>query len=99
MTIDELQTLWEKHMDGEFLKFDRVQNKFSQRNDVHAFILLDKLVPDDNTDMVSAAVHDEIWLGIDVKDLLEVITEEQVIELVRCGVRWDSSINCLAMFV
>ncbi len=36
--------LYEKYED-EFLRFERVENKFSQRHDLHAFILLDKIMP------------------------------------------------------
>jgi hypothetical protein len=89
-----LEEMFEKHED-EFLKFDRVQNKRSKRQDLHAFLLLDELVPGDN-DIVSCAEHDEIYLGVDCGELAEVITEEQVIELSRCGVRPGR--DCLCMF-
>lgn len=93
-----LQETWGKHEDGEFLKFERVQNKLANRPDIHAFLLLDKLVPGDS-DMVSAAEHDKIWLNVQVEELAKVATEEQIIELIRCGVRLDSSTDSLAMFV
>ncbi len=96
-----LQEIWDKHSDGdgdEFLKFDRVQNKLANRPDIHAFLLLDKLVPG-TTDMVSAAEHDEIWLAVSPEELEKAATEEQIVELIRCGVRLDSSTDSLAMFV
>ena len=80
----------------EFLKFDRVENKTSQRSDLHAFNLLDKLVPG-TVDMVSAAEHDEIWLEVSPEELAQVATEEQIIELIRCGVRYSR--DGLAMYV
>ena len=70
--------------DAEFLKWDRVESRRSQRPDLHAFLLLDELQPG-NRDMVCAAEHDEFWLGINVERLAEVITSEQCIELQRCG--------------
>jgi hypothetical protein len=88
---------YEKH-EGEFLKFDRVQNKTSGRADLHAFNLLDKLVPG-KIDMVSAAEHDEIWLEVSPDDLAKVATEEQIIDLIRCGVRYDRDTNSLTLFV
>ena len=90
-----IQELWDQYHD-EFLKFDRVENKLSNRPDLHAFLLLDKLVPGTN-DIVSNAQHDEIWLGVDLEDLAKVITPEQVVELIRCGVRVSD--DSLAMFV
>ena len=88
---------YEKYI-GEFLKFAKVENKTSNRADLHAFNLLDKLVPG-TCDIVSAAEHDEIWLAVSPDELAKVATEEQIIELIRCGVRYDRDTDCLAMFV
>ena len=52
---------WERVAGDEFLKFDRVENKRSQRSDLHAFLLLDELFPCDS-DIVNHAEHDQIWL-------------------------------------
>ncbi len=84
--------------DDEFLKFDRIEKKFSERSDLHAFILLSQLVPG-TSDIVSSAEHDEIYLDTDVDELIKVATNEQLRDLVRCGVRYDSEFNCLCMFV
>lgn len=91
-----VQELFEKYED-EYHKFDLVQNKLSQRADLHAFLLLDLIVPG-KCDIVSSAEHDEIWLGVSLEEL-ESATEEQILELIRCGVRLDSSNDALAMFV
>lgn len=88
---------YDKYKD-ELLEFRRVQNKTSKRADLHAFNLLDKLVPGTG-DIVSAAEHDEIWLSVDPMELAASATEEQIIELIRCGVRYDKSTDSLAMFV
>jgi hypothetical protein len=87
---------FEKYND-EFCKFENVQNKLSNRPDLHAFILLDKLVPG-NSDIISASEHDEFYLDIDIQKLEQVITEEQIVDLVRCGVRYDTGYDCLSMF-
>jgi len=85
--------LFEKH-DNEYLKFEHVKNKRSNRPDLHAFLLIDELFPK-NRDMVCSAAHDEIWLDID-DDEIKKLTEEQIIELIRCGVRHDD--DSLVMF-
>ena len=87
---------FEKHND-EFCKFENVQNKFSNRPDLHAFILLDKLVPG-NSDIISASEHDEFYLDIDIQKLEKVITQEQILDLIRCGIRYDTGYDCLSMF-
>lgn len=95
MTRYELRELFEKH-NGEFLKFERVEPKRSRRADLHAFILLDELVHDEPArDILGCAEHDEVYLSIDEDDLAAVVTEAQVIELVRCGVRCDQGSLCM----
>ena len=96
MTTDKLRDLFEKH-DKEFLRFDLVGRTGTTRPDLAAFILLDQLCPATG-DIVSGASHDEIYLNIEVDQLANVITEEQVIELIRCGVRYDDQTESLCKF-
>jgi hypothetical protein len=91
-----IQELFEKHSD-EYLKFERVERKLTRRPDLHAFMVLDNLFPRDS-DLVSAAERDEIFLDVEAEEI-ETLTEAMVIELIRCGVRYDSEFDCLAMFV
>ena len=93
---EQLRELFEKCADGETCKFERVNPKRSRRADLHAFLLLDELVPG-KTDIIGDAHHDIFYIDIELKDLAKVITEEQVIELVRCGVGCDQ--HGLYMFV
>lgn len=100
----KISEIYEKHGDEEFMAFKLVANKTSTRPDIHAFMLLDRLLGPyvEGTgcdDIVSAAEHDEIWLSADIEKLESVATEDQIIELIRCGVRYDSYHNALAMFV
>jgi hypothetical protein len=67
--------------------------------DLRAFNLLSKLCPGSRY-IVQAAEHDEIWFAVEMDELEKSgITEEQVKELVQCGVRYDNNIDCLATFV
>lgn len=89
LTVEEV---FEKH-DHEFLKFSRVENKFSQRPDMHAFILLDRFFPG-TQDMIQCAEHDEYFLAhFDFAEL----TEAQIIDLIRAGCMWqDGGIRLFA---
>ena len=97
MTRDEMVALMDAS-DAEFAQFDRVAGKRSPRHDLHAFLLLDELVPG-RAGMIACAEHDEIWLDIDPEILAVAISADQVVELVRCGVRFDGSTDSLSMFV
>jgi hypothetical protein len=92
MNIEEV---FEKY-NNEFLTFDKVENKKSKLADLHAFLLLDSIVTTANN-IVGSAEHDVIWLDVDIDELAEKATEEQILELVRCGVRISE--GSLAMFV
>jgi hypothetical protein len=98
MKISELISLFDKYSEEVTLcAFDGVKNKYSNRADLHAFILLDKLMPSKH-DIICSARHQEIFLECEIEELSKVITEEQIKELVACGVSYDSSRCCLYMF-
>ena len=80
------------------LEFDDVENKLSSRPDIHAFILLNQLLPG-NRDIVSAAEHDQIWLDVDLEKLGDVATEDHIRQLEACGVHYDRDLESLYMFV
>jgi hypothetical protein len=86
-----------KKFDDNYIKFERIENKLSGRPDLHAFLLLDKLMPG-TRDMVSAAEHDEIYLDVDCEKLAEVASEHDILALTRCGVRYDEDTDSLCMF-
>ena len=92
-----MKDLFEKY-ETEFLKFDRVEYKLSLRPDLHAFMLLDILMPG-TSDIVSNTSHDEIFLEVEPEALAQVATEDQLQELHRCGVRHDIGQDALVMFV
>lgn len=100
MTTRQMFKIAKKAEDEEFLKFENIPNteRLSQRPGLHAFLLLDKMTPA-NRDIVVSAEHDEIWLDIDLDDLAEIITEADIVTLLRCGVRFDEDTDSLALFV
>jgi hypothetical protein len=95
MKLKEMVKLFEKHGE-EYLQFELVEKPLHSRPDLAAFLLLDQLVPGKN-DMVSASEHDEFFLSVDVEEVAKVITEEQIVTLIRCGIRY-SSYDCFCMF-
>lgn len=95
MKTSELEKLFEKYED-EYTKFEKVENKLSNRPDLHAFILIDKLCPGKNQqDIISASNHDEIWISVEPKQLARNATEEQILELIRCGLRYSDDSFCM----
>jgi hypothetical protein len=99
--VIDIAATFEKFED-EFLKFERVpaERRVSTRPDLCAFMLLDRLVPSDRArDILVSAEHDEVWLDVDLDALAGAASEDDILTLVRCGVRLDSDVESLAMFV
>lgn len=48
--------------------------------------------------MIASAEHDEIWLEVS-EEQMEQLTDDEILELSRCGVRHDEDSDSLAMFV
>jgi len=69
----------------EYSRFDHVKNKLSDKPDVHALMLLDKLILGGQCIIKEAKSH-YIIFDINVNNLMEVITDEQVRDLRRCKV-------------
>ena len=81
--INDIHALFEKYED-EYSTFDKVENKRSKYKDLHAFLLLEELFPDGYT-MIDWAGHDEIAISPNYEELAAAATEEQILELIRCG--------------
>lgn len=96
MDSEQIDYLFNTKYEDEFLTFEKVENKLTNRADLHAMLVLDKLVPG-NGDILGGAEHDEIYFSIDEEEFIQVATEEVILELVRCGVRWSD--DGLCMFV
>jgi len=75
--------------------FDSIHNKLSDREDLHAFLLLDSIFPSDKY-IISAARHDQIWLCF-TEEQLDTLKSSEILELVKCGVFIDE--GALSMFI
>jgi hypothetical protein len=105
MTEDDVRSLFEKHeelhfedLDNKFYDFEQIVNPPTKREDLCAMLKLEQLVQSDQN-ILTGAGHDEIWFSVSFDDLAAVnVTEEDVIYLIRCGVR-TTEYDCLGMFV
>ncbi len=98
MSVEQLSATFDKYED-EYIQFQNVANKRSRRPDMHAFIVLDELLPGDGKgDLISAAEHDQFFLDIEPEALARVATEEIILDLVRCGVSFDEETESLFLF-
>jgi len=101
MTTRKLKKLIDANED-EFLKTSNFSDtaiaQLTERPDLRAFLLLDRLVRG-SFDIVAGAEHDEIFIDVTPEAVAEGASSEDILNLVRCGVRYDSDTDGFAMFV
>jgi hypothetical protein len=92
-----LSEVFEKY-DDEFLKFSRIVEPRHLRPDICAFLILSDLsIFYQDRNIVDGAEHDEIWLSADPTEIAVNATEEQIRDLIRCGVFYSD--EAFKMFV
>lgn len=95
MTLDEMIDIYNNY--NENSDFDDFKNmpeseKLHKREDLHAFLLLDKIFErmasqkNKTSDIIQAAEHDIIYLSIDLDNIAATITKEEIISLAKAGV-------------
>lgn len=84
--------------DDDYLDFPAIESPRHRCADLCAFLMLADLLPELSGNIISASEHDEFYLGVDCEKLNEVATDEQLRDLVRCGIRYDAQFDCLCMF-
>lgn len=75
----------------EFNHFERIENKLSLRQDVCAFMILDSIVPSHKNMIKSIESYNNgtkmyFILNISDTEIEELLTEDYIIDLLRCGV-------------
>jgi len=98
MTREELDRIFEDNHDLYLKSKELAPSIMTQRRDLRAFTLIDNLLPGRSGDIVSDAQHDMIWLDVNLDELAEVITEEQIQELIMCGCMVDEDLEGLCMY-
>lgn len=97
MESSELQELFEKH-NSEYLKFERIPEKdrLHPNRTLCGYLKLATLHQDPK-DFSVAADHDIVYLAT-ARDLVESVTEQDVIYLRRCGIHYSTESGGLANF-
>jgi hypothetical protein len=85
---------WEDSKPPDFKEY---RDTPSQRRDLSAFMTLDRLVPGKG-DIVSAAEHDQIFLGVGEEELDRAASDADIRFLAACGVFYSSEFDCLSMY-
>jgi hypothetical protein len=88
MTVEELIELFDEfaNMPYDETCFEKIENPMHCCPDVCAFLML-QAIAGGTDNMVSGAEHDEIYLSVDLDDVLDSCpTKEWLKDLYRCGV-------------
>ena len=91
-----IKDFFDEH-ENEHGKFDKIETPPSDRPDLCAFLLLDKIVPG-SYDIICGAEHDIFWLSVSPEEFCNSCSESDLIYLIRCGVFYDEDVDSFAMF-
>lgn len=95
LTPDEIHELFNKYAEtSEYLDFDQIEDKLHPSAVLCGYLKIASLMKSPDKFQLSAQ-HDVVYLA-DANEL--EMTEDDVLYLVRCGIHYDSSIDCLADF-
>ena len=86
--------------EDEDLDFKQIAQPLHRRRDICAMMLLDQLLPapDPGDDIIAGADHDIVYLEGDTEELNERITDDQIRDLIRCGIFYSGEHDGLVMF-
>ena len=93
--LDAVCAKFEKFFDKEFFKFERVKDKKGSCHITHAFRLLDELFPSDHGEPMITNIWGEDASLRPTFENVETLTEDQILDLVRCGVSFEEENHLL----
>jgi hypothetical protein len=74
--------------------------RLHRRPDLNAFLLLDKLLTNGNDSAILVdARNEQVWLSPKPWEVMQRASEEDLLDLVRCGVFYDEDNDSLSMYV
>lgn len=89
--------------ESEFRKFERVRNPPSPHPDLCAMLILSKFMANPHHSIINTASDRKpcslpvIVFDPSIKDVEATATEGQIIDLIRCGVYYNSEYHALVM--
>jgi hypothetical protein len=97
MTRKEIEDLFSKHSDAEYLEHDKIpkEERLHPSRTLSGYLKLASLMKDPSQFDVETKWEETMWLCV-IDDLRKKdVTEADVIYLLRCGISYDESSDCL----
>lgn len=90
-----VKELFEKH-ENEFLNY---RADPSLEDKVHDFVVFESLVKFvKRGDLIGNLGYEEIYLNVDVAEVVNTLSEDALVKLIRCGLRYSDEHECFVMF-
>jgi hypothetical protein len=103
MDMETMISYFAKYEKSDYLSFSLVDVRTSNRPDVHAVFLLEYLMPITSVleppTLLSQGSNGEILINVTPSDLLNKITEDDIISLVRSGVSYNVENDAFYLYV
>ena len=92
-----LPEVFKKH-ESHYLHFEEIKDPKTKRSDLQAFLILDS-ISSCQGNIVAGMDTYSIYLNVEVEDLEKNATEEQIIDLIRCGVCYEEKHDCFTIMI
>ena len=102
LTYEEIVALFEgpdAEAQGNQPQLIKPERRLHLRPDLNAFLLLDKLLMPSPRDIVASVEHDEFFVDVVLQQLVGIATHEDILDLIRCGVKFDRATDSLLLSV
>lgn len=96
MDKKRLLQLFKHYHEQDKLSFINVSDKLSDNKHLHAFFLLQSLVPS-KRNIIAKADYDTVYLDFVAEDLLDMITDVQIEEFAACGFNYNNANDFLTI--
>lgn len=92
-----LSEIFKKH-ESHYCCFHEIESPKTKRRDLQAFLILDSIFKD-NKKIISGVDTYSIYLSVEIEELAQKATEEQILDLIRCGVSYEEKYDSLTIMV
>jgi len=98
MTTNDLIDFLEENNDSDFCKFEKIKNPLFKQSDLQALFIFNQILPE-HGDFICSTNHYGIFFSVSPKDISKKASKEQILDLLRCGISYDSSRGCFYKFI
>jgi hypothetical protein len=93
--MTDIEEMFKEH-DSEFLDYGKHSHLRDVKTQWFIMNMLNNVTP--NRDLIIASSRDYIWFATKPETFMECFNQREIVDMIRCGLMYDSEYECLAIF-